>query len=78
MYTKRFLLRVLPRAETYVSLQNIGSYTIASMMQHMYTCELQHVSKELQSVSTRKGANRWDFAQHGFKYRTINDTIHVY
>ena len=45
---------------------------------YMYTREFMDVSKELQSVSARKGANIWDFAQHGCRYKTINDTIHVY
>ena len=41
----------------------------------MYTCELRHVYKELQCVSTCKGASMSDFAQHGFIYKTIHDMI---
>ena len=44
----------------------------------MYTCELRHIYKDLQSVSTCKGANICDFAQHVFTYKTIHDTIYIY
>ena len=37
-----------------------------------------YANRKVQSVSTRKGANIWDFAQHGFRYETIHHTIHVY
>ena len=44
----------------------------------MYIFEYMYANRKVQSVSTRKGANIWDFAQHGFRYETINHTIHVY
>ena len=46
------------RAETYVSLHNIGSYTRVAMILYMYTCEYMYAYKiiqEVPSVSVYKG-----------------------
>ena len=61
----------LARAQTYVSLHNIGSYTNASMIQNMYTSRNIDVYKAVLSVSTRKGTNICEFAKHRFIYNRI-------
>ena len=46
------------RAETYVILHNIGSYTRVAMILYVYTCEYMYVYKIIQevlSVSVYKG-----------------------
>ena len=35
----------LARAQTYVSLHHIGSYTTVFVIEHMYACEYMHVYK---------------------------------
>jgi hypothetical protein len=41
----------------------------------MYTCECMHVYKEALSVSTRKGTNKCESAQHRLIYQRIRDMI---
>ena len=38
------------RAETYVSLHNISSYTRVAMILYMYTCEYMYAYKIIQEV----------------------------
>ena len=79
MHVYRKVLSVRTRkATTYVSLHNIRSYRNLSMIEHMYSSNKIDVYKGVLSVNARKGANIWDFAQHGFRYETIHHTIHVY
>ena len=44
----------------------------------MYICDYIYVYKEVLTVSTRKGADICEFAQHGFTYKSICDMIYVY
>ena len=44
----------------------------------MYACEYMDVYKEVLSVSTRKGTDICEFAQHGFTYKIIFDMMYVY
>ena len=78
MNTKRFYVWAPARAQTYVSLHSTRSYTKASVIWHMYTCECMHVYKEALSVSTRKGTNKCESAQQGLIYKRICDMIYVY
>ena len=41
----------------------------------MYISEYMHVYKEVLSVSTRKGTNKCESAQHGLIYQRIHDMI---
>ena len=45
---------------------------------YMYTCEYVYVYNDVLGVSTRKGANICQLAQHGFIYKSICDGIYVY
>ena len=58
----------LARAQTYVSLHNIRSYTNVSMIENMYASNNFDVYKGVLSVNTRKGKSICEFAQHGFIY----------
>ena len=58
----------LARAQTYVSLHNIRSYTNVSMIENMYTSNKIDVYKGVLSVNTRKGKSICEFAQHGLIY----------
>ena len=42
------------RAETYVSLHNISSYTRVAMILYMYTCEYMYAYKTIQEVLSSK------------------------
>ena len=57
MYTKRFEVWALARAQTYVSLHTMGLYTRVSVIWNMYTCEYLHVNKEVLTVSACKGTD---------------------
>ena len=45
----------------------MGSYTKVSVMEYMYTCEHSQGHKHI-----------CEFAQRGFIYKTIHDTMYVY
>ena len=81
MYTKRFKLWALARAQTYVSSHNTESYTKLPVIWNMYICEYTYVYKEALSVSTRfkvctgKGRDICDLAQLEFIYKSIYHTI---
>ena len=45
---------------------------------YMYTCEYMYVYNNVLGVSTRKGTNICQLAQHGFIYKSICDGIYVY
>ena len=44
----------------------------------MYACEYMHVYKEVLSVSTRKGTDIGEFAQHGVIHESICNMKYVY
>ena len=60
----------------HVSLLNTGSYTELSMIR--FVVYSVNICKKVLSVSTRKGTDICEFAQHGFIYKTICDMIYVY
>ena len=68
MYTERFEVSGLARAQTYISLHNIHSYRNVSMIENMYTSKNFHVYKGALSVNTRKGKSICEFTQHGLMY----------
>ena len=57
MYTKRFEVWALARAQTYASLHKMGFYTRVSVIWNVYTCEYLHVNKEVLTVSACKGTD---------------------
>ena len=68
-------------ARTSVRLHSTGSYTKVSVMECMYICDIcrhMYVCKEVLSVSTRKGTDICEFAQHGFIYKSICHVIYVF
>ena len=79
--TKGFWVWALARAQTYVRLHNIGSYTKVFVIQQMCTCEYMHVYKEVLSVSPGKGTDICEFVQldqPGFIHTGIYNMIYVY
>ena len=66
IYTKRFEVWALARAQTYVSLHTMGLYTRASVIWKMYMCEYLHLNKEVLTVSARKGIDICEFPHRGF------------
>ena len=78
MYAKRFWVRALARAQTYVSSHNMGSHIKLSFIWCRYTCEYMHVYREVLTVSTGNGTYKCEIAQHGLIYKGICDGIYVY
>ena len=75
VYTKRFEVWALARAQTYVSLHTMGLYTKVSMIWQVYTCEYLHVNKEVLTVSARTGTAICKFPHRRFLYKSVHHTI---
>ena len=71
-------MRAIARAQTYVNSHNVGSHIKVSLIWYMYTCEYMHVYRENLSVSTRKGTDICQLAQHGVIYKSICNMKYVY
>ena len=71
-------MRALAGAQTYVSSHNMGSHIKVFVIWYMYTSEYMHVYNEVLTVSTRKGTDICEFAQHGVIHKSICNMKFVY
>ena len=53
-------------------------YINVFLLWYMYTCDYMHVNREVLSVSTRKGTDICEFAQHGVIHKSICNMKYVY
>ena len=77
MYTKRFKVGAFARAQTSVRVHSTGRYTNISVIWFLIYVYLwaydMYVCKEVLTVSTRKGIELCEFAQHGVIHTSIRN-----
>ena len=78
MYTARLWVWALARAQTYVSLHNMGHIRKYIWYKKTFIWINKYVYRKVLSVSTRMGTIICEFAKHRFIYKTICDMIYVY